>query len=89
MITLICKLGTEDTQIVEVDIEDPLYTLKKKLDINNNNTKFIFNGVTYMLDSNLTFKDIGLISNSSIFLNTPAISGLIKIDTFKLNINLN
>ena len=69
MITLICKLGTEDTQIVEVDIEDPLYTLKKKLDINNNNTKFIF--------------------NSSIFLNTPAISGLIKIDTFKLNINLN
>lgn len=75
MVKLICKLGTEDTQIIEVKITDPLYILKEKLDIHNKNTKFIFNKVTYMVDSNLNFKDIGLTSDSLIFFNSPAISG--------------
>jgi hypothetical protein len=76
MVKLTCKLGTEgDIQIVEVEITDPINILKEKLDIHNKNTKFIFNGVTYMLDCNLNFKDIGLTTDSLIFLNSPAISG--------------
>ena len=75
MVRLTCKLGTNDTQIVEVRITDPINILKQKLGIYNNNTKFIYKGVTYMVDCNLSFKDIGLIYDSSIFMNSPAISG--------------
>ena len=61
MVKLTCKRGTEDIEIIEVKITDPLTILKEKLDIRDNKTKFIFKGVTYMVDCNLTFKEIGLI----------------------------
>jgi hypothetical protein len=75
MVKLTCKLGTSDIQIVEVEVTDPLSILKEKLDITDNRTKFIFKGVTYMVNCNLNFKDIGLTSDSLIFFNSPAISG--------------
>ena len=74
MVTLTCLLGG-DIQIVEVKITDPLSILKEKLDITDKKTKFIFKGVTYMVDSNLNFKDIGLTSSTSLFFNNPALSG--------------
>lgn len=78
MIQLTCKIGTSDIRIVEVEITEPLSVLKERLNIYDKKTKFIFKGVTYMIDTNLTFKDIGLTSNSSIFINNPAISGTKK-----------
>ncbi len=72
---LTCKIGTEDIQIVEVEPNDPILILKEKLDINDNKTKFIFKGITYMINCNLYFKDIGLTSDALIYLNSPAISG--------------
>ncbi len=72
---LTCNLGNDNIQVIEVNVTDPLNILKEKLDITNSNTKFIFNGVTYMLDSNLNFKDIKLISDAYIVLNIPAVSG--------------
>ena len=75
LIKLTCRSKTEEIQIVEVDTNDPLTVLKERLNIQDNQTKFIFNGLTYMVDCNLTFKQIGLTSNANIFLNSPAISG--------------
>jgi hypothetical protein len=74
MITLTCLLG-EEIQVVEVNVTDPLTILKEKLDINDKKRKFIFKGTTYMVDSNLNFKDIGLTYNTTIFFNKPAMSG--------------
>ena len=74
MVTLTCLLG-KDIQIVEVKTTDPLSILKEKLDIYDKKTKFIFKGITYMVDSNLNFEDIGLTSNTSLFFNSPAMSG--------------
>lgn len=76
MVKLTCNLGNNTIQIIEVQKTDPLNILKEKLDIQNNNTKFIYNGITYSINCNLNFKDIGLTSDSYIFLNIPAVSGL-------------
>lgn len=75
MIKLTCNLGNDIIQIVEVKVTEPLTILKEKLDIQNDNTKFIYNGMTYSINCNLNFKDIGLVSDSYIFLNIPAVSG--------------
>ena len=75
MVRLTCKQSTTDIQIIDVQVTDPLSILKEKLDISDDRTKFIFNGVTYMVSCNLTFKDIGLTSDTIIYLNNPAISG--------------
>ena len=72
---LTCRFGTNDIQTVEVKKTDPICILREKLDISNNITKFIFNGITYMVDSNLKFEAIGLTSNTNLVFNNPAISG--------------
>lgn len=74
MITLTCLLGN-DIQVVQVNITDRLSILKEKLNIYDKKTKFIFKGVTYMIESNLNFKDIGLTTDTSLFFNNPALSG--------------
>lgn len=75
MVKLTINLGNDIIQIIEVKVTEPLNVLKEKLDIQNNNIKFIYNGMTYSVNCNLNFKDIGLTTDSYIFLNIPAISG--------------
>ena len=69
-----CKLGP-NTKVVEVSPNDPLYILLEKLQITDKQAKFMFNGSTYSIYCNLTFKEIGIYSDSRIFLNNQAISG--------------
>ena len=74
MITLTCLLGN-DIEVVQVNVTDPLSILKEKLNISDKRTKFIFRGVTYMIESNLNFKDIGLTSDTSLIFYNSALSG--------------
>ena len=70
-----CKLGTNKTITIEVSPNDPLYLLLTKLNLSDTKTKFIFRGETYCLARNLTFMDIGMTSDSIIYINNQAISG--------------
>ena len=70
-----CKLDTKTTKIVEVSPNDPLHILLKKLQITDKYTKFIFNGTTYSIFSILTFKEIGIYSDSRIIMGGQGISG--------------
>ena len=70
-----CKLGTKTTKVVEVSPNDPLQILLEMLQITDKHTKFHFNGTTYYICSNFTFKEIGIYSDSRIFINNQAISG--------------
>ena len=74
MIKLRCKLGT-NIQIVEVQPRDKLYILLEKLSITDKNTKFLFKGQSYNMASILTFQEIGLIHDESIFIYNQGISG--------------
>ena len=76
MINLRCKIGTNDVKTVKVNPSDRIYNLLNKLDINDENAKFMFNGMTYSLASNLTFSEIGLKDNYSIFIMQQRISGI-------------
>lgn len=69
-----CKLGTK-TKVVEVSPNDPLHILLKKLQITDKYTTFIFNGTTYSIFSILTFKEIGIYSDSRIIMGGQGISG--------------
>lgn len=84
MIKLTCNLGNDIIQIIEVKVTEPLTILKEKLDIQNDNTKFIYNGMTYSINCNLNFKDIGLTSDSYIFLNVPAVSGCSLLNKYNI-----
>ncbi len=61
-----CKMGTKNIKVVEVQPNDYLYILLKKLNISDKNTKFIFNGLTYCMGSLQTFSEIGLTSDARI-----------------------
>ena len=74
MIKLICKLSTGDIKEVNVDPDEHLYVLLKKLNIVDKNTKFAFKGMTYSLSSILTFREIGLTHDAKIFILNPAIA---------------
>ena len=69
-----CRLGN-DIKIVEVSVDEPLSVLLRLLNIRDKNSKFIFNGRTYMLDTSLAFRDIGMTNDCVIFLINQAISG--------------
>ena len=72
---LICKLGHLGEFIVEPKVTDPLSVLIDLLDLKDKNTKFIFNGRTYTVSSNQTFKEIGLTRDQILFFSNQAISG--------------
>lgn len=72
---LTCRFGTDDIQTVEVKKTDPICILRDKLDISNTGIiKFIFNGVTYMVDTNLKFESIGLTSDTNLVFIDPALA---------------
>ena len=74
-IFLTCKWSTKGIKRVEVGTQDYIGVLKNLLPIKDN-AKFIFNGVTYQIkNSILTFEEIGLNSDSRIFIISPAIAG--------------
>ena len=64
---LICKLGTRIAKIVEVDPDDHIYKLMNLLNLSKD-TKFIFNGMTYSILQEQTFREIGLMDNDRIFI---------------------
>jgi len=70
-------MGTKNIKVVEVQPDDYLYILLKKLNISDKNTKFIFNGVTYSMGSIQTFREIGLTRDARIAVNNQAIAGFI------------
>lgn len=69
-----CKLGTK-TKVVEVSPNDPLHILLKKLQITNKDANLNFHGTTYSIYCNFTFKEIGIYSDSRIFISDQGISG--------------
>ena len=73
-IRLTCCLGYIIKNIEIVDNE-PLSILKQKLDIKDNNIKFIFKGITYSISSNSKFKDIGITENTKLTFIFSAIAG--------------
>jgi len=72
---LTCKIGTKNIKVVEVQPYEPLHILLKKLNIEDKNTKFIFNGITYSMSSILTFQEIGLTGDARIAINNQGIAG--------------
>lgn len=75
---LTCKLGTHRKMIVNVYPSQQLNVLLNLLNINDKKTKFLFNGETFSMASILTFEEIGLTSNQTIFVNNQAIAGYSK-----------
>ena len=74
-IKLKVKMGSHNTKIIFINPEESLYSLLEMLCIQDKLTKFIFNGETYCMGTILTFKEIGLTSDSTIFVNNPALGG--------------
>ena len=72
---IVCKLGTNDTKIIEVSPHDQLNVLLEKLGISDKRTIFMFGGKTYCISSSLTFNEIGMKFDTTIFIINQAISG--------------
>ena len=72
---LTCKMGSRNVKVVDVQLSDPLFVLLTKLNIQDKNTKFVFNGMTYSMSSIQTFQEIGLTSDARITINNQAIAG--------------
>ena len=72
-IKLMCKLGSQKTKMVEVFTGNPINVFKQKLNILDEATKFCFKGITYSINSNLTFEEIGLKEDTKIFFINQAI----------------
>lgn len=71
---IICKLGFTNIKEVEVQPYEQLNVLMTRLNITDNKTKFIYNGITYRIDSNLTFQDIDIVDGTRITVNNQAIA---------------
>ena len=70
-----CKLGSGNVKVVDVQPDDPLYVLLKKLKIEDKRTKFLFNGIARSMASIETFQEIGLTYDTWVNVIKPAISG--------------
>lgn len=70
-----CKTGSSTTKLVDVNPDDQLNVLLKKLKIDDLTTKFIYNGKSYDMASILTFSHIGLINDAMITVINAAIAG--------------
>ena len=81
MINLVCKLGTSTIKKLKVNKSDRLYTLLDKLDIHEKNAAFIFNGKKYLMASDETFSDIGLIYDyAEIYVTVPSPGGVLCLE---------
>ena len=81
MINLVCKLGTSTIKKLKVNKSDRLYTLLDKLDIHEKNASFIFSGKKYLMASDETFSDIGLIYDyAKIFVRDQSQSGVLCLE---------
>ena len=76
---LICQLGDYGQHIVEVKPIDKLSILLNLLGLSDKNSKFIYKGRTYTIYSNQTFRDIGLVSDTTLFIINQAIAGFIIV----------
>lgn len=72
---LTCKLGAYGEEIVEVKKTDTLSILMNLLNLKDKNSKFIYNRMTYTIYSNQTFEDIGLTSDTILYIINQAIAG--------------
>ncbi len=78
---LTCKLADFGEQVVEVKTTDHLSILLDLLvfpssdDTSNKLSKFTHKGRTYSIYSELTFQEIGIIGDASLFINTQPIAG--------------
>lgn len=72
---LTCKLGLGNQRIITVDPDDQLYTLIEKLNIKDPKTNLIFQGIGYTVASILTFKQIGMTSDTLVYFNIPVVAG--------------
>jgi hypothetical protein len=63
---LICKLGDYGEQVIDVQKTDKLSVLLNLLNLNDKNSKFIYEGRTYSIYTNQTFEDINLTKNNNI-----------------------
>ena len=68
-------LGEYGTKVVEVFTDNPLSILLEKVNPINKNTKIIFKGMTFMVNSKKTFKEIGMDKDCAVFFVDRAISG--------------
>ena len=68
MIKIICRFETNNQSVIEVNPSDQLNTLLKKLKIKDNYSKFVYNGMTYSIESKMTFEEIGIESEDIIFI---------------------
>ena len=74
MVKLACKFGMNKVvKQVDINPSDKIDVLLEKLNITGKNTKFIYNGRTYSIGSIMTFEEIGLVSDSAIFINNIGI----------------
>ena len=68
-------LGEYGTKVVEVFTDNPLSILLEKVNHIGKKTKLIFKGMTFMVNSKSTFKEIGMDKDSTVFFFEQAISG--------------
>ena len=68
MVKIICIFETNNQSVIEVNPSDQLNTLLKKLEIKDNYSKFVYNGMTYSIESKMTFGEIGIVSGDTIFI---------------------
>lgn len=69
------RFGTSNTKIIFINPKERLYSLLEMLCIQDKLTKFIFNGETYCMGTILTFEEIGLTSDSNIYVINEALCG--------------
>lgn len=75
---LTCQLGVYGQQIVEVNPREKLSVLLGLLGLSDKNSKFTFRGRTYTIYTNQTFQEIGLTSDTTLFIMNQAIAGFFK-----------
>lgn len=72
-----CIVGKKDIRMVTVNGSDPISVLLDKLSLSDKKTKFVYNGQTHQIYSNLTFDDIGMKDGARIIFIYQALSGCI------------
>lgn len=75
MVKLKCKLGANTIREIEINPLDELNVLFKKLNITDEKSDFIYNGMNYSFSNKLTFKEIGLKSDNIIKITKKANAG--------------
>ena len=74
-ISITLKFGTNDNRRAMVNPDDKIYVLIEKLHLNDEDTKFIYQGKTYEVSSIKTFRKIGITTNTVLFAINQAVAG--------------